>query len=225
MQRISLRKIVVAGIMSAIAIFLGATGLGFITWFAGVSITIMMVPVIIAAIMEGPAVGLAVGFLFGLFSLIQAAVAPRSPLDPLFVYPWLSILPRLFIGPIAWIVHRSVRRLKILGRAGNIVGMVVAAVAGSFTNTVLVLGLLGVIYLGYTDWLTWPWIGSIAVANGLPEAAAAAILTVSVVSAWQGIEHGRRKSRLVEDDGTGESDGDPAERETGAKRETGAEQE
>jgi hypothetical protein len=64
---------------------------------------------------------------------------------------------------------------------------------------VLVLGLLGVFYLGYTEWLTWPWIGSIAVANGLPEAAAAAILTVVVVSAWQGIEYGRRKSRLVDD--------------------------
>jgi uncharacterized membrane protein len=200
MERFPLRKIVVAGIMSAIAIFLGATGLGFISWFAGVSITIMMVPVIIAAVMEGPVVGLTVGFLFGLFSLIQAAVAPKSPLDPIFVYPWLSILPRLFIGPMAWLVYSAVKRLNLLGKSRDVVGMVLAGVAGSLTNTILVLGLLGVFYLGYTDWLTWPWIGSIALANGLPEAAAAAILTVAVVAPWKGIEHGRRKSRLVEDD-------------------------
>ena len=198
MEKTVLRKIVVAGIMSAIAIFLGATGLGFISWFAGVSITIMMVPVIIAAVMEGPVVGLTVGFLFGLFSLIQAAVAPKSPLDPIFVYPWLSILPRLFIGPVAWIVYRFFKRLK-LGRGRGVLGMALAGIAGSLTNTILVLGLLGVFYLGYTDWLTWPWIASIAVANGLPEAAAAAILTVAVVVPWQGIEHGRRKSRLVDD--------------------------
>jgi uncharacterized membrane protein len=198
MDRFPLRKIIVAGIMSAIAIFLGATGLGFISWFAGVSITIMMVPVIIAAVMEGPVVGLTVGFLFGLFSLIQAAVAPKSPLDPIFVYPWLSILPRLAIGPVAWIVHRSVKRLPFLGKAGNVTGLVLAGVAGSLTNTVLVLGVLGIFYLGYTEWLTWPWIGSIAVANGLPEAAAAAILTLAVVGAWQGLEYGRKKSRLSE---------------------------
>jgi uncharacterized membrane protein len=201
MERQILRKIVVAGIMSAVAIFLGATGLGFITWFAGVSITIMMVPVIIAAVMEGPVVGLAVGFLFGVFSLIQAAVAPKSPLDPIFVYPWLSVLPRLAIGPIAWLVYESFSRIRFLGKAKGVVGLVVAGIAGSLTNTVLVLGVLGLFYLGYTEWLTWPWIGSIAIANGLPEAAAAAILTVAVVAPWKGIERGRTGSRLVDDKG------------------------
>jgi uncharacterized membrane protein len=156
--------------------------------------------VIIGAVMEGPVVGLVVGFLFGLFSLIQAAVAPKSPLDPLFVYPWLSILPRLFIGPAAWIVYVSARKLsRLIGKAGDPVALVLAGIAGSLTNTVLVLGMLGIFYLGYTDWLTWPWIGSIVVANGLPEAAAAAVLTLAVVAAWQGIEHGRRKSRLEEE--------------------------
>jgi len=199
MEKSALRKIVVAGIMSAIAIFLGATGLGFITWFAGVSITIMMVPVIIAAVMEGPVVGLVVGFLFGLFSLIQAAVAPKSPLDPIFVYPWLSILPRLAIGPVAWLVYEAFNRTKFLGKTRSVVGMVFAGIAGSLTNTVLVLGVLGLFYLGYTEWLTWPWIGSIALANGLPEAAAAAILTVAVVAPWKGIESGRKGSRLEDD--------------------------
>ena len=34
----------------------------------------MHVPVIIGAVLEGPIVGLVIGFIFGLFSLIQAAI-------------------------------------------------------------------------------------------------------------------------------------------------------
>ena len=98
MKGFSTRKIVVAGVMSAIAILLGATHWGFIPWFGGVSITIMHLPVIIGAVLEGPIVGLIIGFLFGLFSLIQGAIAPTGPADVWFVNPLLSILPRLFIG-------------------------------------------------------------------------------------------------------------------------------
>ena len=60
--------------------------------------------VIIGAILEGPVVGLGIGLIFGLFSMLQAAVAPTGVLDPLFVNPLLSVLPRLFIGPVAWLV-------------------------------------------------------------------------------------------------------------------------
>jgi uncharacterized membrane protein len=200
MKHFSLRRIVVAGVMSAIAIFFGVTGLGYISWFGGVSITIMAVPVVIAAVMEGPVVGLIVGLIFGVTSLIQAAVAPKSPLDPIFVYPWLSILPRLLIGPAAWLVYASIKKITTaFGKTKEVVGLILGAIAGSLTNTVLVLGILGIFYLGYTEWLTWPWVGSVFVANGLPEAAAAAIITVAVVSAWTGIEYGRKKSKLSEE--------------------------
>jgi len=52
------RKIVVTGVLGAIAILLGLTHWGFIPWFGwDVSLTIMHVPVIIGAILEGPVVG------------------------------------------------------------------------------------------------------------------------------------------------------------------------
>lgn len=200
MQKFTIRRIVVAGVMSAIAIFFGATGLGYIPWFGGVSITIMAIPVIIAAVLEGPIVGLLVGLIFGVTSLIQAAVAPKSPLDPIFVYPWLSILPRLCIGPAAWLVYSLIKRIATaFGKTKEVAGLVLGSIAGSLTNTVIVLGLLGIFYLGYTEWLTWRWIGSIVVAYGLPEAAAAAIITTAVVSAWKGIEYGRKRSKLSEE--------------------------
>ena len=179
------RKIVVAGVMSAISIFLGATHLGFIPWFAGAALTIMHVPVIIGAVLEGPVVGLVIGFIFGLFSLIQGAIAPTGPADTWFVNPLLSILPRLFIGPFAWLVYRALEKIN------NVLALIVSGVVGSLTNTVLVLGVIGL--LGH---LPWGLIGTIAVTNGLPEAVVAAIITLAVVAAWQGIETRRGASEL-----------------------------
>jgi uncharacterized membrane protein len=46
------RKLVITGVMGAITILLGVTHWGFIPWFGGISLTIMHVPVIIAAILE-----------------------------------------------------------------------------------------------------------------------------------------------------------------------------
>jgi hypothetical protein len=57
--------------------------------------------------------------------------------------------------------------------------------------TVLVLGAIGLF-----KHLPWAALPPIAVSNGLPEAALAAILTVAVVVAWKQIETGRRKSKM-----------------------------
>jgi len=185
MKTVPVRKIVVAGVMSAIAILLGATHWGFIPWFAGAALTIMHVPVIIGAVLEGPVVGVVIGFIFGLFSLIQAAIAPTGPADTWFTNPVLSILPRLFIGPFAWLAYRALEKLN------RTLALIVSGVVGSLTNTVLVLGVIGL--LGY---LPWALIGTIAVTNGLPEAVVAAIITLAVVAAWQGIETRRGGARI-----------------------------
>jgi uncharacterized membrane protein len=175
------RKIVITGVLSAISIFLGLTRLGFIPWISGASLTIMQVPVIIGAILEGPVVGSVIGLLFGIFSLIQAAVAPTGPTDVWFTNPLLSVVPRLLIGPVAWLIYNGLKRWKVPA-------LIAAGLGGSLTNTVLVLGMIGL--LGYVPWAA---LWAIVVANGLPEAVASAILVVAVVSIWQGIEHGGKK--------------------------------
>ncbi len=179
------RKIVVAGIMSAISIFLGLTHWGFIPWFGGISLTIMQVPVVIGAVLEGPIVGGVIGLIFGLFSLLQAAIAPNGPGDVVFTNPLLSVLPRLFIGPLAWLVWNSLKQWPILG-------LIVSGLAGALTNTVLVLGMFGL--LGLAPWAVLP---PIAVANGLPEAALCAILVTAVVTAWMRIPLGKRQGSSV----------------------------
>lgn len=179
------RKVVIAGVMGALAIFLGWTHLGFIPWVAGAALTIMHVPVIIGAVLEGPIVGTAIGLIFGLFSLLQATLAPTGPVDVWFQNPVISVLPRLFIGVVAWLGYKALRKVN------EPLALAVAGILGTLTNTVLVLGTIGL--FGHLPWVALP---PIAIANGLPEAVLAAILTVAVVVAWKRIETGARKSRM-----------------------------
>lgn len=179
------RKIVITGVLGAIACLLGITHWGFIPWFGGVSLTIMHVPVIIGAILEGPIVGLVIGLIFGIFSMIQAAIAPTGPTDIWFTNPILSVLPRLFIGPVAWLVWKALQRFPV-------VGLIVSGIAGSLTNTILVLGTIGV--LGYLPWVA---LGPIVVLNGLPEAGVSALITLVVVAAWKQIEVGKKRGSSI----------------------------
>lgn len=178
------RKIVVAGVLSAISILLGLTRWGFLPWFSGTSLTIMHVPVIIGAILEGPVVGAVIGLIFGLFSWIQS-VAPNGTGDIIFSNVVIAVLPRLFIGPIAWLVYTALKRWQVPA-------IIASAIAGSATNTVLVLGLIGL--WGY---FPWPLIATTALANGLPEIGISAVITLLVVSIVRQIKIGKKQGASI----------------------------
>ena len=175
------RKIVMTGVLAAISVLLGITRWGFIPWFGGISLTIMHVPAIIGAILEGPIVGAVIGLIFGLFSMLQAAIAPTAPSDVWFTNPLLAVLPRLFIGPVAWLVWSALKRWPV-------VGLIASGIAGSLTNTVLVLGMIGI--LGLLPFAALP---AIAVINGLPESGVSTIIVLAVVAAWRQIRVGRKQ--------------------------------
>jgi uncharacterized membrane protein len=178
------RKIVVAGVLAAISVLLGLTRWGFLPWFSGTSLTIMHVPVIIGAILEGPVVGAVIGLIFGLFSWIQS-VAPNGTGDIIFSNIVIAVVPRLFIGPVAWLVYRALSRWQVPA-------IIVSAIAGSATNTVLVLGSIGL-------WGYFPWaaVAATALANGLPEIVISAVITLLVVAVVRQIRIGRRQGSQV----------------------------
>jgi uncharacterized membrane protein len=185
----SVRKIVIAGALAAVSIVLGFTPLGYIPWFSGATLSVLAVPTIIGAVLEGPVVGIVVGGVFGATSLVQAATNPaRGPIDVFFVNPFISVLPRLLIGLAAWLVYRLFRGKLVPAAAAT------AGVVGSLANSVFVLGALvlaGAIPLAVA--------ATVLVANGLLEAAAAGILSSAVVSAWRGIASRSGKSRLADE--------------------------
>ena len=123
------RKIVVAGVLGAIAIVLGVTQWGFIPMPSGIQATIMHVPAIIGAVLEGPIVGILAGGIFGIFSMLQDTTG-------LFNNPLVSVVPRLLIGLTSWLVYRSLVKVNLDLAAA------VAGVVGTLTNTIFVVGAL-----------------------------------------------------------------------------------
>src|SRR5579875_390463 len=75
---LSTRGIVISAVLAAVAIFLGATRLGFIPTPTGIAATIMHVPAIIGGVLEGPVVGAIIGTIFGLYSFFYATVGTAT---------------------------------------------------------------------------------------------------------------------------------------------------
>lgn len=122
------------------------------------SITILHIPVILAAVGLGLPYGLAVGGVFGIGTMIISAGYKTATIDHLFVNPVLSVLPRLLIALAAWLTYRALKKLaddhtlssECIASGG-------AALVGTITNTVLVTLLLCVLYpdmLGKTEGLS-----------------------------------------------------------------------
>ena len=90
------RQLTSIGLLSAISIFMGLSGVGFIP-LPFMKATIMHIPVIIGAIIEGPLVGATVGLVFGIFSIYQNITAPTA-MSVVFMNPIIAIVPRILIG-------------------------------------------------------------------------------------------------------------------------------
>ncbi|WP_438717010.1 ECF transporter S component [Enterococcus sp. AZ109] len=181
----------------AIMIILAVTPLGFIP-IGPINATTMHIPVIIASIVLGPKIGAGLGGIFGIISLARSTViiTPMSfVFSPFIANPltgqgdWraiiVAIIPRILIGVIPYFVFVGVQRLfksKTLP-----VSLFIAGLAGSMTNTVLVMNL---IYLFFRDsYATVTQVAADAVygvilgiifGSGLVEAIVAGIATAAV---------------------------------------------
>lgn len=137
--RLQVRQITTIGMLSAITVVLGATGTGYVQ-LPMVRATIMHIPVIIGAIVEGPAVGMLIGLMFGLSSILQNILAPNI-LSFMFLNPLVSVLPRVLIGITTYYAYKF-----LSAKLNKSLSIAVSTVVGSFTNTV---GVLGMIYIFY----------------------------------------------------------------------------
>jgi len=161
--RVGTKKMVIAGMLGAVAIVLGATGLGFIPVPTPVGkATIMHIPVILAAILEGPVVGAFTGFIFGLYSFL-------SPTGAVPADPFVRILPRVLIGITSYYAYWAFK-------SNTTIASIIAAVVGTVTNTVGFLGLA--VLVGY---IPVQVAYMIVVSHAIFEVILAAIITVVLV--------------------------------------------
>jgi len=186
------RKLVITAVLIAISIVLSIPlnmgpfiSLGFIALGPVIAITIMHVPAIIGGILEGPWVGLVVGGAFGVFSLFLASQQPAGSPNAIFVDPIISVVPRLFIGPVAWLVYTGLRSANMQLR------LIFSAVAGTLTNTLLVIGAIA-LRLNVPFFAT---LASVSV-NLVLELIVASVIVVAVVSALRGTASGRTGSSV-----------------------------
>jgi len=105
------RKLVIASMLGAITIVLGMTPLGIIP-LGFINATTMHIPVIIAAIAEGPFVGALVGLIFGVSSLLNAILRNASPVAFVFYNPLISIVPRVLIGITSYYAFAAVEKIS-----------------------------------------------------------------------------------------------------------------
>jgi len=183
-SRFSVRQMAMVGMLSAISIFLGLTGLGFIP-IPPVKATIMHIPVIIGAIIEGPIVGALVGLVFGLFSMYQNFTAP-GPASFIFWNPIIALVPRILIGIVAYYVYTIIKK-RIKNQS---VSIAVASICATLINTIGVLGLTYIFYLekysailGINPKTAGVAIATIGATNGIPEAVVSAVISVPVIIA------------------------------------------
>lgn len=135
------RKLALTGAFSALVIVLVITNLGIIPIGAVASITILQVPVILICMLAGLPEGLFIGAVFGISSLIRAAMSPSGVLDPLFVYPWNSVLPRMLLAVVAWFVW------KVLNHIPHMPKIISAGITGFLATIAHTLMVIGCIYL------------------------------------------------------------------------------
>lgn len=188
------RWMVSVALMVAIIIVLANTPLGMIQ-LPIIKATTVHIPVILGAVLLGPAAGAILGGVFGICSLVSNTMAPTllsfafSPFMSTTGIPgalkaiWISVGCRILIGVAAgwlWILFEKVKLNQII--ALPIVGFV-----GSMVNTVTVMGsiyfLFAQQYAEAKDVALTAVFGLVmgtVTASGIPEAIAAAILVLAI---------------------------------------------
>lgn len=168
--------------------------------------TIIHIPVILGAIALGPKKGAFLGGIFGLTSLINNTV---NPTVTSFVFsPFYSLgeqsgnalslvicfVPRILVGVVPFLVFLLVKKIMKNNKASNTVGLALAGILGSLTNTILVMNMIyfffGKSYASATgngvETLYNTVILPVIAVNGVIEAIVAGVLSVAVGAALIG---------------------------------------
>ena len=179
---------------AAIVILLANTPLGMIQ-LPIIKATTVHIPVILGAILLGPAAGAVLGAVFGICSMISNTMAPTllsfafSPFMSMtgilgaVKAVWISVGCRIMIGVVAGWVWIVLKKLKM----NHLAALAVTGFTGSMVNTVFVMGSIYLMLAREYAQVksvavdaVWGLVMGTVTASGIPEAIAAAILVTLV---------------------------------------------
>ena len=189
-QREKTRSLVEMALFMAIIVVLAITPLGYIP-LGFMNATTVHIPVIIAGIV----LGWKKGAFFGLTSFINATFRSASVLSFLFTpfkpfgNGWslvIAFVPRILIGVVAFFVFKALFNVT----KKKSISMFLAGVAGSMTNTILVMGMAFLFFAEpYAEKTNiavegvLKAVATVMVVNGIPEAVIAGIIASAVCAA------------------------------------------
>ena len=208
-------KIAVTGVLGALSVLLAVTPLGYIQLAGLINITIMHIPAILAAVTAGLVPGIAVGFVFGITSLVRAIMMGGVP-TPFFMNPLVAVLPRMIFPIVAWAINKGFTSIPKFPRAVS--GGISAAVATLFHTMIVML----MIYLFYGERLVtglvttfeklgldvsslspvgiyFAIIAAMEATNGLWEILGAVIIVTAVLAGLYAVQGRRSKLRDLEE--------------------------
>jgi uncharacterized membrane protein len=141
--------------------------------------TIIHIPVLIGGALLGRRQGLYLGIAFGVISNIAAFIY----FSPLFVYPWVAVLPRLIFGLIIYDVTRFFVKIT----KNKIVGVGISFMLLTLIHTLMVLTMMFTSYsmvLGTGNWAQdfIPYLTLLVVVN-VPIASTIEMVAAAVVGA------------------------------------------
>ena len=199
------RWMVSVSLMAAIIIVLANTPLGMIQ-LPIIKATTVHIPVIIGAILLGPAAGSILGAVFGICSLISNTYSPTllsfafSPflsttgLAGVVKALWISVGCRIMIGLLSGLMWKLCERLGLHRKpAARSAALAVTGFFGSMVNTVFVMGSIYLLFARqYAEVknvgmeAVFGLVMGTVVGSGIPEAIAAAVLVCVIATAlWK----------------------------------------
>lgn len=183
----------IAFTLSALSVYLTFSGHGYIIVpTSGSWITIIHLPTILAGILGGWVAGGLVGCVFGVSAMIYAAQSDVA----VFADVWVSLPPRILVGLVASVVFsRGVRW-------GEHVAVLAAAVAGTLTNTILVLS--AAVWRGY---FSAEMALNVAFKHFVLEVSMAAIGTLLLTLVWRAAQNVIASARKKTSDGAEKTPG------------------
>ncbi len=185
-------KLVQMAMLSAIIILMAFTPLGYLK-VGTLSITFIMIPVVIGAIVLGPSYGAILGGLFGITSFIQCfGLEPFGTalfsINPFYTFI-ICMVPRILMGFLAGLIFKAIARID----KTKVLSFVCASLSGALLNTILFMGSL-VLLFGNTDYIhgfmdmlgttsVIPFIIAFVGVNGLVEAITCCVVGFAVSKA------------------------------------------
>ena len=153
MNKNKTKTVVILGMMTALVLLFSFTPFGTVP-IGPLSITLNIIPIAIAAIALGPAGGLAIGSVFGIFSFLQClgiGVPSGTGATLVAINPLLAFIqrfvPRALDGLLIGLIHRGLSKKIGGGKASFITGFLSA-----FFNTAFFMSAL-VLLFGKTDYV------------------------------------------------------------------------